>query len=276
SWELLLLHNRKRMTHEVRNLVWEWIEDEQRAEVRTEVETQRDWTRTWGLHGGYVAPLTPTGWRLGGLVTVNRKDHPKIPDYQIQNIPRDPGDTWAWNLGVGLAREEGPLSFGVDVIFEPVWSDTWSEADSIIAVPGGGTLKPGDRTVDNEFFFSNVLLRFGVGRETERWGFQAGLQVRAYDYELEQFDHVQKTHRTQRENWAEWTPSLGGVVRFNEVELRYAGRLTHGTGRPGVDFVGARAEALAFADFIIAPSGPLTLQGVEVVTHQLSVRLPIR
>jgi hypothetical protein len=30
------------------------------------------------------------------------------------------------------------------------------------------------------------------------------------------------------------------------------------------------------SDFIIAPSGPLTLQDAHILTHQLSVSLPIR
>jgi hypothetical protein len=30
------------------------------------------------------------------------------------------------------------------------------------------------------------------------------------------------------------------------------------------------------SDFIVAPSGPLTLQDAHVITHQLSVSLPLR
>ena len=34
-------------------------------------------------------------------------DHPKIPNYEIMNIPRDPGTSWSYNLGVGIARDDG-------------------------------------------------------------------------------------------------------------------------------------------------------------------------
>ena len=79
----------------------------------------------------------------------------------------------------------------------------------------------------------------------------------------------------------EWSPSLGAMVRFPDLEIRYAGWFTTGTGRPSVGFSvrpgTARADAAAEAtDFLVPPSGPLVLQEARVTTHQLSVRLPLR
>ena len=279
NYELLLLHRQVKMRHDVRWIEWRWLQLERRGEVFIREQEERDETRTWGVHASYDTPLSSAGWRIGGIFTVNRKDHPKIPNYQIQNIPRDPGDTWGFDVGAGLSKESGPISLGLDVVFEPIWSDTWSVTDSAVALPGGGKLQAGAKEIENEFFFSNVHLRLGVGREVERWGFQLGLQATSYAYELEQFNNVTSTRRNQDESWMEWTPTWSGSLRFPEVELRYTGRVTSGTGRPGVDFnfIGARADALAEAgDFIVAPSGPLTLQDVRVLTHQVSVRLPIR
>ncbi|MFQ6674550.1 MAG: hypothetical protein ACE5GH_07185, partial [Fidelibacterota bacterium] len=58
------------------------------------------------------------------------------------------------------------------------------------------------------------------------------------------------------------------------------GRLTTGTGRPGVAWPGGGVRfkdfALAGGDFIIAPSGSLTLQEANVVTHQISISVPLR
>jgi hypothetical protein len=76
----------------------------------------------------------------------------------------------------------------------------------------------------------------------------------------------------------EWTPSLGAVIKFTDVEVRYAGWITTGTGRPSVNFLmrGNRAMAAeSAADFLIAPAGPLVLQEMEIISHQLSVRLPL-
>jgi hypothetical protein len=49
------------------------------------------------LQAVFLTPKTPGGWRIGYLFTANRMSHPKIPNYQIQNIPRDPGNTDAFN-----------------------------------------------------------------------------------------------------------------------------------------------------------------------------------
>ena len=80
---------------------------------------------------------------------------------------------------------------------------------------------------------------------------------------------------------------LGAVVRAilldpdaaRVVEVRYAGRVTTGTGRPGVSWWSV-AEPMAFdaaagGDYIVAPSGPLTLQDANVWSHQLSLVIPL-
>ena len=63
---------------------------------------------------------------------MNRKDHPKIPNYELQNIPRDPGETWGFELGTGLSKDSGQIEVGLDVVLEPIWSRTWSELDSLV------------------------------------------------------------------------------------------------------------------------------------------------
>jgi hypothetical protein len=290
SLEILALHNSFDMTHDVTYVNWVWdpapicgdtisglVPCPPRFEQRLEKNLDR--TRTWGLHGRYQQPLTDTGWRLGTVFTVNYKTHPKIPNYEIMNIPRDPGSSWASNAGVGLSRTHGPARFGFDLVLEPIWSDTWAEADTAMRTASGKTIPPGGRTVENRFVFTNAHVRMGVAREDRRTGLQVGLQVRSISYRLDQTDLVAESSRTQREDWMEWTPTWGGSLKFPEFEIRYLGRLTTGTGRPGVAWTGARGamvEMAAAADIIVAPSGPLTLQDAHVVTHQVAVTLPIR
>jgi hypothetical protein len=91
---------------------------------------------------------------------------------------------------------------------------------------------------------------------------------------------VQETKRKQDESWTEWTPSLGFALKFPEFEVRYIGRVTTGTGQPGTAWTAAVQERSAafsrtMSDYLVAPSGPLTLQDADVVTHQISVSLPI-
>ena len=243
------------------------------------VEHNLDRTRTTGVQVGFTAPVGE-GWRAGPVLTVNRKSHPKIPNYDLANVPRDPGDSWAFDIGAGLGHQKGPLSFGVDVIYQPAWSQTWAEAADTVRTEDGVLLQPGDHTVENDFFLSNLVLGLGLARESERWGFQLGVRASARETQLDQWDAVTATRRKQNESWMEWTPSLGATLRFPDVEVRYAGWITTGTGRPSVEFSlragSPRAAATASAsDFLIPPSGPLILQEARVTTHQISVRLPL-
>lgn len=287
--ELLVLHSRFDMTHDVtwQDFVWDSVN--RRSIERQRVEHNQDRTNTWGLHLEYERPLSTNGWRIGWLGTVNRHAHPKIPNYQIQNIPRDPGTTWAYNLGFGLGRHIGPASFGIDFIYEPMHASTWADAARDTAVVGGGVIRQGGKTVENDFNFSNAIIRLGVGREAElgvdekkALGVQFGMTVHAIDYRLKQVNHVQQSRRTQNEDWVEWTPTWGLSLRFPELEIRYSGRYTSGVGRPGVAFSGWATPDIAAAGggrgggIIAAPSGPLTLQDAHVIAHQVSFTLPMK
>jgi hypothetical protein len=111
---------------------------------------------------------------------------------------------------------------------------------------------------------------------------RGGLQVRSISYELDQFDRIRLTKRNQDESWMEWTPSVGVSLNLPGVEIQWVTRLTTGTGRPGTVWTANRiAEAsgafnMDSSDFLLAPSGPLTLQDARVTTHQLSVVIPMR
>ncbi len=288
SLALLLLHDRFTMTHDVTYVTYVLQPCPLAPDTvppgcpvpQARNEHNLDWTRTWGLHAEYRQPLTKTGWRIGGILTANYKDHPHIPNYDLMNIPRDPGTTWAFNAGVGLLRTNGPVQFGMDVIYEPIWSHTWATTGG--CPPGAfclASFAPPITSVDNHFRFSNSRMRMGVARDGHPVGFQLGLDVYSVSYVLNQLDRLQGTSRRQHESWMEWTPAWGLSLKFPELTVRYAGRLTTGTGQPGVawggGFVAGRA-AMALSDYVIAPSGPMTLQDATVITHQVSVVLPIR
>jgi len=278
---LLLLHSRIGMTHDVTYSDWVWDPVLMTGTWVTRVEENEDRTRTWGAHAEWDRTLRAEGWTVGASGTVNYKTHPEIPNYEIQNIPRDPGTTWAYEAAVGFARRAGASTFGLDVALQPIWSETWQEADSADVANSGGALALGERSIENDFFFTNVVLRAGFSHDAGNATLQAGLEVRSYAYTLEQVNHVLDAYREQDETWMEWTPTFGVAYRFTSVELRYAGRLTTGTGRPGTAWTGAAwAESVTISqsasDFIVAPQGPLTLVDSDVLTHQLSVRVPVR
>ena len=105
--------------------------------------------------------------------------------------------------------------------------------------------------------------------------------LRSIDYSLDQVDHVAEIGRQQHEHWTEWTRTWGLGLHFSDLEIRYAGRKSTGTGRPGIPsnsgvVFDAPVALSSGSNILAAPSGPLTLTPVGVTTHQISVSLPIR
>lgn len=260
--DAVFLHRRLNMTHEVYSESWQ----------STIVEKNKDRNRTWGIHTRYTQ-LSPNGWRWGGIVTANYKSHPKIPNYELMNIPRDPGHSWAFNLGLGTSRTidkpSEAVTYAVDIVYEPIWSDTWAEAIDYIVNDNGEVMPPGGKTIENGFRFSNYILRTGVTRETESRAVHFGLQARNISYRLQQTDNVQLTQRSQKESWMEWNVYWGLSFKHSEFEIRYAGQLGFGTGRPGVEQTVISA-AMAGGDYLLAPSGPLTLDSEVLFFSQIT------
>jgi hypothetical protein len=286
--EAIVLHNRFMATHDVLYADLFWDPNTQQFRERPRSERNFDHTITWGAQLQYAIPLAAPGWRVGWLAIFNRGSHPKIPNYEIANvpgIPRDPGYTHAYNFGIGLSKVLGPSTFGVDAIFEPIRSYTWADAATPLVTLTGDTIPAGGKTIENRFRFSNALLRLGWGRDFpleatgNTVGLQLGLMMRNIDYRLRQSDNVAVTQRALRTGWLEYTPTWGLSLRFPELEIRYSGRITKGAGRPGGfdSFVlGVRDLALAGGTILAVPSGPLNLTDVNTSTHQISVALPLR
>jgi hypothetical protein len=283
--EAVVVHNRFAMTHDVTYMDFFW-DPALRAQIPSpRLEHNPDRTNTWGLHVQYQRPLPDSGRRIGAIFTANRMSHPKIPNYEIMSIPRDPGYSSAFNLGVGLSESEGPLTFGIDAIVEPIWSHTWADAEAPTPTNGGSTIPAGAKTIENRFRFANAILRAGLSREFaldmagSSASMQAGVQLRSISYHLDQFSHVLGTGRKQSEGWTEWTYAVGTSVRLPDLDIHYRIRVTSGTGRPGVannGFLEADVAAASGRAFLLAPSGALTLDPVRVMTHQIAVALPVR
>jgi len=282
SFEAIVLHERFRMTHDVTFLDTFWDPGTQQFFQTPRLERNRDFSKRWGVQVKYERPLAATGWRIGWLATANRTSQPNTPNTDLLNIPQDPGLSNAYELGAGVSRASGPALFGMDVVYQPIWSTTWAEAGAPTATSGGNVIPLGGRTIENGFHFSNVLFRLGFSHEvvqslTRTVTLQLGFLVRSVHYNLAQRDFVEVATRRLEESWAEWTPTWGLSIRHPEFELRYRGRVSHGTDRlvPPSDVVFGVADARPIGFF--PPSAPAsTPNGVHVVMHQFSISLPLR
>ncbi len=285
--EMVLVRNRTDMRHDVHftNNTWDTMGRVMTSTQRDEVNL--DQTNIWGAHAEYMRPVGVEGWRIGGLATANRIDHPKIPNYVLQNIPRDPGSTNSFNVGLGAARESGPFTFGIDVILEPISSDTWADAATATVRADGSIIPAGVKTIENHFTFKNSKARLGVGRS---WGLDTasrgsltldlGLSVHAISYDLIQTNNILRTTRTQHENWVESGPSFGVRYGSRDIQVSYLFRVS--CGNEGCDVLpngGDRLDSASFAQaggIIAAPSAPLFFQGGSEKSHHFTISVPIR
>ena len=277
--EATLVHQRTDITHRITTVWgWGWMDfipgDDSAPPTRTELDRHR----LWGGHLGFRTPMGTRGWTLALATTYNRKTHPKIPNYSIMRIPRDPGYSDAFRLGLGLSKTSGPVTFSLEMISEPIKSKTWAEAAGDTNTVSGNPILTGGRTIENRFRFRNFWYRMGLKRDNDRWGFQLGMQWRNISYRLHQLNYLDETDRHQRESWLEWTFTWGLNIEFPEFNLHYQGKLLSGGGLPGINggWTNLSMEDAAMnADFIVAPAGALSLQDANVITHRITCVIPI-
>jgi hypothetical protein len=280
--EAVLLHSRLNMTHDVGYVTWTQTEQVGQFgnwEPSVRIEQNLDRTRTSGVHLGLELPLPQEGETLGFGLTANRKTHPKIPNYEIANIPRDPGNSTVFAMTAGYARRTGPSTVGFELTFSPARTHTWGEAEERITVPGGGTIPIGGKTVENWFRFSNARAAAGFERDAGNvFAYRLGFGMNWYRYRLTQTRHVQATTSKTRESWFEWSPTWGLTLRPEGFSIHYTGRLT-AKGFPDLFTV---TEDLAVnvpgdggIDFLPAVSQPVQLDDFATWSHQLSVMIAV-
>ena len=287
--ELVVLHNRTSMVHDVHTTTFGFDSTRRNwGPLSSAWDHNADRTNIWGVHTEYARPFGTDGWRVGWLGTANRISHPKIPNYSLMNIPRDPGFTNSFNAGVGFAKVQGPATFGVDLVYEPMFSNTWADAARDTAKVGGGVIPAGGRTIENTFRFANTKLRLGVGREHRRksdstvvTGFQFGLAIGSVNYRLHQRNNVRGTSRVQNESWNEWTPTAGWHYKSREIEFFYTLRLSCLSGSSCLpmgqgDDVSVSAPTPGPGGVIAAPASALTFDGGRALVHRFMLSIPIR
>jgi hypothetical protein len=281
--ELLLNTTRSDVQQDVHYTITDWSSIPPTTTQRSDQNTDR--TLSWGGSVQFVQPFGDDGWRVGWLAAMSRLWHPEIPNYPVQNIPRDPGSTNGFNLGLGLARTFEGSSFAVDLVEEPMYSKTWGTAGRDTAMAGGGTLHAGEHTVDNRFTFSNLHMRIGLGHDfltgqdsTSKWGFQYGIGAYSIRYRLRQADHVQRVDRVSDEGWVEWTPTFGLSLRTHAWSLRYNFRYTCGPV-DCVDFMSGdkvNVTSPGGPGTIAATNAAASVNGGTTHVHQLMMTVPIR
>lgn len=267
EYEVILLYNRFNMTHDV---------SYQDSETAMELENL-DRSRTVGIHLGHVRPISNSYWRIGGIITANIKTHPKIPNYEIMNIQRDPGRSFAANIGVGLSRNYKGGIIALDFIYEPIWTNTWADAIDDITTPTGQIIYKGDKTVENHFRFINWIARIGFSGMDKHLGFQMGLQFHSIGYDLNQKNYEIEVTRKQHERWLEWSAHWGIVLIINRIEFHYQLQMTSVSLLRNLNNLNVTSESVSSAsiDYIPAPNRPIQFPDTKAIVHQITISIPI-
>ena len=273
------------MTHDVLYGDWVWTGEPWMGSPKLVEweERNEDRTITWGTRLRYSQPLDDKS-RLGIIMAGSTKDHPKIPNYNVVNIPRDPGNSAVFNFGVGVSGTEDGATVSMEVILEPGRSHTWARADTVTFLGSGAPLPPrarlevGDKTVDNQFRFMNWNLGLGFEQEGRRVDYQLGLRARRISYSLDQHNFLAESRRKTREGWMEWTPTWGVAVRAGSMDLRYAGQFT-AKGWVSLRMRGGfglqMAAPDAGVDFVVGPTGEVNIPAYRVTLHRFMVSVPL-
>jgi len=235
-----------------------------------QTELNKDESNGWVIHTKYNNSVSDEV-KIGGIFTVNWKEHPKIPNYALANIPRDPGSSTAYNLGVGIVDSGERTTLGFEYIYEPMTSYTWAEAG-----PENLSYPSSFKTVENFFDFYNHIIRGGIYTHTDvSWlDYRLGIQLYFNKYNLKQNDNILNTSRTANENWLETTLCGGLTINLSGFQILYSLQVILGNGIVGSEnnqFIAFDASAMrSEADFLIAPSGSLVVDDIPLVTQQIS------
>ena len=286
SLEAVAVRNRQAVNHDVTFMDVFWNPNLRQISFVPRVAPNADETETWGLHLAYSRPIADSGWRVGAILTGNQIRQPRLPAFGLPQVAADAANARALNIGGGLSRISGPVTLGVDAIFEPISSRSWVDAHEDVETRAGTMLEAGTRTLDNRFRFTNGIARAGAAVtfpfSSERWlRIETGGQLRAIRYRLDQRDAIQESRSSSTQHWNEWTRSWGVGIRVAGAELHYRGSLSTGAGRPGFDdqnggFVIDDVRPLTSSSSTsFAPFG-LSFGDVSATTHQISFSVPIR
>jgi len=235
----------------------------------------------WLVQADYLKPVN-NQLTVGFLITADWRYHPKIPEYPLAGIPRDPGNTRAWNVGLGLKWRNEATLWALDLIYEPIDVKTWADAATDRTLADGQIIHQGHVIMRNDYQFYNRLVRSGVQIQPAAWLCVAtGAQVKVFTYDYYQNDFINRSERAAKPQrcWSEvnWT---GGIkIKSGQFDVNYTLQLQLGSGlleRQWLWRWSGTAESgivdFAKADFLIPPTVSLNVLPVTYYTQKVGLR----
>lgn len=269
SIEALLLNSRGDLKYDVGRVAWSWMNNTPSTQNRYWVDHNRDRSNIWGAHVRYVGSADSSGWRPAVIATVNRKTYPSLPDYDIAPVPRDPGESWAFQAGIGTSRVTQKRTIVYEIALEPAWTHTWANSapDSLGS--------PIVRTSENWLHFIDGHALAGMESRTSWGAWQAGLRIDEVHYSLSRqvFTGTGRDVDTGS-SWLEWTPTWGFGVHAGMAELRYTGHITFKGGIAGESKVIVTPANSGGSDYV-PPAINASDEDFWSAAHQFTVSIPL-
>jgi len=184
----------------------------------------------------YERPLPEPG--LAHRLAGDRQSHVAAQHAKHRRLehPTVPGTCQRVRARRGRVAQIRAGLFGMDVVYQPIWSTTWAEASTPTATSGGGLIPVGGRTTrtpstSRTRCFAWASVAKSRGRSQGPSNAAARLLVR--------FRPLQPgAARLRRGRYTPAETIVGGMdadlglsVRHPEFELCYRGRVSHGTDR---------------------------------------------
>lgn len=154
------------------------------------------------------------------------------------------GKTSGFDFGVGLSWKNETTLLGVDLVYEPVSTETSGQ---------------------ESYSFSNRIIRMGMEtRVSDQFRVRLGSSIVRYQYDFEESISNQ---------WTEVALTGGSSLILGKIELLTCVRILSGNGIPGHSVTLERARAAAYyrSDVIVAPDKDESIMPVPIYTFQLSL-----
>jgi hypothetical protein len=264
--EAVALEIKSTMRGDIRYLDRLWNPNLQQTTETERIEHDHSQIQTRGVHATLSVPLKDSAWRVGAGLTANKVEYTTLPLYGPVNLRRDPGRSSAYNGIIGFSRAGERLRFGMDAIYEPIWSR--------IAVTG---------EVNNDRYrFYNTAFRGGISADYHPLGQQTsvrllfGAQVHNIRFMRTEYDSAQVASDSWHA-WDEWTHNWGVSFLDKAMSLHLQWRVQSGAQRPGTlspqNNGGILVGSPVFG-FFTPPQ--LGLLSTRVSTLQILATVPIR
>ncbi len=249
----------------------------------------KDEVNAWYLQTGLRKTINER-LTVGVRLTGNLKDHPKIPEYSVAGIPRDPGTTYAMNAGLGFSwKTSSDAVFAFEYAIEPVSSETWVEAEVERDVNGGRTILPGEKEQQNDYTFLNHVIRAGAQVPLDTWlTFRFGAAMKAYNFDYHHENFITNLTRDveSQNSWTEVTLTSGLFATIGGMTFAYQAEMLNGLGileqsgsffrAPAFDAPeGNAVRSSAVADYLIPPNGNVQVRPIPVIAQRLSFTMPL-